>query len=516
MSGIGSSQPSSLVLGWQVTATGEPQYWRDSGAKAGASEQEPYLVRVPAGAMGTHTAIIAQSGSGKSFFLGRLIEELMVRTHCNCIILDPNADFRRVNSIEGENLWRDARYDPARRRGKLPHESSRKEFEELWRNVSIEITGGGLSRPRENYEQLKLWWPRLSVEFLGEDLEPRLRSDLYHCHAIVQAFETLWKYTRRKPTKPIDLLSEAQNALDEKSLSKEKQRARLQERFLVGKEADESNEYHLDFFQKLAQAQVEDAIERVLAATAYSSDEVERFYFGKAREYVASGILTATIEPGLPRDAEKKRLRVVDLPSLQHTSTRLLAINALLTTLWEDARAEWNSALAGPEEQDTRVPTFVIVDEAHNLISANPRNRAETALTDQFRTIIAEGRKYGLFLILVSQRPDKLDAQVVSECENKAIMKLGSETVVDLTEKMLGLESVPKNVLLKSLEYEVGSVLLLGRWAADGPQRIYCAARRTTEGGRNLRESHWATSPFQQRPVVANSKRQRGARRPAR
>jgi len=156
-------------------------------------------------------------------------------------------------------------------------------------------------------------------------------------------------------------------------------------------------------------------------------------------------------------------------------------------------------------ENDTRVPTFVVVDEAHNLISSRPRSRAETALTDQFRTIIAEGRKYGLFLILVSQRPDKLDRMIVSECENRAIMRLGSESVLDLTERLLGLERVPKKLLRKSLKFRLGSALLLGRWSPR-PQQIYCAARRTKEGGRNLLESHWATTRKLDPGTVTNFK----------
>ena len=51
--------------------------------------------------------------------------------------------------------------------------------------------------------------------------------------------------------------------------------------------------------------------------------------------------------------------------------------------------------------------------------------------------IAAEGRKYGLFLILVSQRPDKLDHPILSECANKAIMRLDSRTIVQLVREKL-------------------------------------------------------------------------------
>jgi hypothetical protein len=238
--------------------------------------------------------------------------------------------------------------------------------------------------------------------------------------------------------------------------------------------------------------QIHDAIERALAAAKYVHPDVQRFYFGKIREYMASGILDTMTGSRPSATTTKRRLQVIDLPSLHDKSTRLLAVNALLTTVWKEARTAWNNALKESEDNDKRVPTFVVVDEAHNLIPAKPRTQAETALVEQFRTITAEGRKYGLFLVLVTQRPDKLDSLILSECENKAIMKLSSASVLKTTRKMLGLEDIPQSVLDKCLEFEKGHVLLLGRWVPDGPQRVYTAARRTKEGGRNLRETYWA------------------------
>ena len=51
----------------------------------------PVLLR-PTG-LAAHTAIIAQSGSGKSYMLGRFLEELVGKTKAKLLILDPNSDF---------------------------------------------------------------------------------------------------------------------------------------------------------------------------------------------------------------------------------------------------------------------------------------------------------------------------------------------------------------------------------------------------------------------------------------
>ena len=40
-----------------------------------------------------HTVVIGQSGSGKSFMLGRLIEEIILQTHGKIVIFDSNSDF---------------------------------------------------------------------------------------------------------------------------------------------------------------------------------------------------------------------------------------------------------------------------------------------------------------------------------------------------------------------------------------------------------------------------------------
>jgi DNA helicase HerA-like ATPase len=133
-----------------------------------------------------------------------------------------------------------------------------------------------------------------------------------------------------------------------------------------------------------------------------------------------------------------------------------------------------------------------VVDEAHNLMPADPQGSAEIALRDQFRAIVAEGRKYGLFLIIVTQRPDKIDPLILSECENKVLMRLGSETVLESAVKGLGLEGLEKE-LKPCLTFKPGRAILAGKWS-KAPVPFFVGARRTVEGGANLRQEHWAVT----------------------
>lgn len=502
---------TNLILGWTVTPELDPRYWVPPDAVAGL-QQDNDLVQTHPQSVGNHTVIIAQSGSGKSFFLGRWIEEVMLKTRARVIVLDPNADFRRIQEVEEEKLWQDAGYDLARRQGKLPHERNRDEFATKWERVPIRIrTGRGIRAPRagaSEYEPLQLWWPDLSMDFLAEDIEPMLRSDLHHCHAVVKA---LGRVTELKGA-ATEIIGEAQRVFGlARRMDVQDLRERLERDFNaqdlisraksinMGHTNADKKEYfafsvgdRIIFMSRTAvENKVTELIERLLTLRHYVSPEVERYYFGKAKEYHAGHILGSIATRDGSSFGSRIRLEVVDLPSLPDVNTRLLAINAILNEISSDARDKWERALIKAGKDD-RVPTLIVVDEAHNLIPSNPRGKPESALLEQFRTIAAEGRKYGLFLVLVSQRPDKLDQLVVSECQNKGLMRIGSGAVLEITRERLGLTDLSPKVLDKCLEFGTGRAMLIGPWAPQGFQIIYSAARRTVEGGRNLDPDHWA------------------------
>lgn len=56
-------------------------------------------VELDAGGFARHTFLCGQSGSGKSYALGVLIEQLLLRTGLRIVVLDPNSDFVRLASV---------------------------------------------------------------------------------------------------------------------------------------------------------------------------------------------------------------------------------------------------------------------------------------------------------------------------------------------------------------------------------------------------------------------------------
>ena len=48
--------------------------------------------------------------------------------------------------------------------------------------------------------------------------------------------------------------------------------------------------------------------------------------------------------------------------------------------------------------------------------------------TEHAARIAAEGRKYGLYLLVSTQRPQKVDEQVISQCDNLVLMRMNSRS----------------------------------------------------------------------------------------
>lgn len=52
-----------------------------------------------------HTLVVGQLGSGESFFVARLLEEVLLRKQARALIVDPNGDFRRLGS-PSDAVWK--------------------------------------------------------------------------------------------------------------------------------------------------------------------------------------------------------------------------------------------------------------------------------------------------------------------------------------------------------------------------------------------------------------------------
>ncbi|WP_245476745.1 ATP-binding protein [Bradyrhizobium sp. Leo170] len=70
-----------------------------------------------------------------------------------------------------------------------------------------------------------------------------------------------------------------------------------------------------------------------------------------------------------------------------------------------------------------RFPVHLLLEEAHRYVASTPSRYAMDA-GRIFERISKEGRRYGLFLLVASQRPSELSKTVLSQCSNFVVHRI--------------------------------------------------------------------------------------------
>ncbi len=72
-----------------------------------------------------------------------------------------------------------------------------------------------------------------------------------------------------------------------------------------------------------------------------------------------------------------------------------------------------------------RIPPFLaVVEEAHTFIPSAREGTADVPSLETIRKLITEGRKFGTGLVLISQRPSRVDETILSQCNSFLILRL--------------------------------------------------------------------------------------------
>ncbi len=105
------------------------------------------------------------------------------------------------------------------------------------------------------------------------------------------------------------------------------------------------------------------------------------------------------------------------------------------------------------------IPFHIVVEEAHRYIQKDIDN--ELLGYNIFDRVAKEGRKYGLILGLISQRPVELSDTVISQCSNFLIFKINHPLDVDYIKKMV--PNISEEIVEKQKSLQAGSCLVFGQ-----------------------------------------------------
>jgi DNA helicase HerA-like ATPase len=89
------------------------------------------------------------------------------------------------------------------------------------------------------------------------------------------------------------------------------------------------------------------------------------------------------------------------------------------------------------DHNDGRHPILLICDEAHLYLPSSPANTTERKSLESFERIAKEGRKYGVGLFVVSQRPSDVSTTILSQCNNIISLRLTNERDKSVVKNLL-------------------------------------------------------------------------------
>jgi len=286
-----------------------------------------------------HLAIIAQTGAGKSYSAGVLIEELL-RKGATIIVLDPHADYVFLT------FSRDNSY----------HEFSNRVT--VYRNPAS--TGRYVGKNLGNVTPYEIAFP---------DLEPDEVCDIAripeNASVIRDAVRGALESLRGRHYTIEDLIS----ALEKPSWIETDERGKPDRLLLSG----------------------------CVRAIKYIRSLTRLRVFT-----LSSTMVTDMLRP--------MSVSVIDLSGLEDKAMNYIA-SRILYDVYEAV-----------SNGDYDFPVYIFIEEAHRFVP--PKEKGWTYAAPIINKIAAEGRKFGIFLVLITQRPSKVDQDSLSQCNSQIIMRL--------------------------------------------------------------------------------------------
>ncbi|WP_174590367.1 ATP-binding protein [Methanocella conradii] len=331
-----------------------------------------------------HLSIIAATGSGKSYTVGVLLEELMRPINrAAVLVVDPHGEYSTLSDIQNKPEFNQDGYRPTVK-------ILRKD------NIKIKIT-------------------ELTLEdFLGI-LEMTEKMETF----FIRAFNAL---PDRSNYKKVDLLNEVRALRDENNQS-------TIDGIIWRFERNIMNRPIFDDFQHM-----------------------------QLKEQFSVGQLT-----------------ILDLSGLSQKEQQLI-VAVLLRRLFDARENTVNQRYGEKDEKHLPYPVFVVLEEAHRFAPQNGEAKSKNIL----KTILSEGRKFGIGVCMVSQRPSKLDSDCLSQCMSQITMRIINP--VDRNQIGASIESMSNDMLDELPGLAKGEALVSGV-AINTPTLVKVRERLTAHGG---------------------------------
>jgi uncharacterized protein len=296
----------------------------------------------------THLAILASTGSGKSYTAGVFVEELMNQyNRAAVLIVDPHGEYHTMQSIQGDPQFFGA--------------DGYKPEVKIFTPDKIKVRFSTLTEADVKY------------------LLPEGTSDKM-LHFLAQAFRS------------------------------------LQERLRVERKQDYAYAYH-DLRDEVVNQKYGDEKKSGDGGNASSIDGL--LWRLDSRFDKPDSIFSAQDHIPLKDLFAPGRCTILQLSDIEQHEQQVI-VGTLLRRVNKARMLTVRGETAPNTESHLPYPVFTLLEEAHRFAPAG----ASVVSTNILKQILSEGRKFGVGIGLITQRPGKLDQDVLSQCMTQIIMRI--------------------------------------------------------------------------------------------
>jgi len=328
-----------------------------------------------------HLGVLAMTGSGKSYTVGRIIERLVGQMNGTVVVFDPHGEYGRAFEKGQLRVNQDLdKVDDPRDKKMLPKiVENFKQLQEM---------GGGIvvytpQDPQFNQKytnknrHLALQFDQFEMDDLSGILPGITEAQQRVLHVAIRKWKKEYPNPPRDIAGLLDLLTKR---LDEIKADDTMELSEAERAALSGRSA------------AIAATRLRQVIE-----------EAKSFYTARV------GQPTSIYEMLGRRGEQAGRLVIVDLQGLSDEARQV--IMALLSS---------EILKAAASKTDPIRPSFLVYEEGHNFAPASGPSISRSVI----KKIAGEGRKFGVGFAIISQRPSKLDSDVTSQCNTIITMRI--------------------------------------------------------------------------------------------
>jgi DNA helicase HerA-like ATPase len=334
-----------------------------------------------------HAAILGSTGSGKSCAVSLILERAHARKHVNIVVFDMHGEYSSLAN-------------PPIREGRAPHHAIADAFK---------IAGpGDLDSPPENALFLPYWLLNRE-EMLSMILDRSDQNAPNHAARFTGHVRDL---------KALTLQTEKRHDIEASFTVDSPIPYKLEE--LVARLENDDTAKGVGVSGKEVKGEWEGRLTRFLSRLdAKAEDRRYGFMFKPPASALKYDWLSAQTAKLLSAGSENQQgIKVIDFSEVP--SDVLPVVAGVLARLLYDVQF-WM-------QPDKRTPFVFVCDEAHLYLPARQdADVVEKQALYTFERIAKEGRKYGVSLLVVSQRPSDVSRTILSQCNNFLVLRLTND-----------------------------------------------------------------------------------------